>query len=130
MDKLIMPNDLLRDYEEVEECQFKIYLTEKDAETLRQYAHRINHTEAALIQRFINDLVKGEFCLNNEVAEKANKWYEAVDYWRILLCQVERMPVKKIRFADGGSTVAHGTISEIKEQMKKLYPGREIAVIV
>lgn len=130
MDNLIQPEDLLRDCRKAEEYQFTLYLTPKDAEMFRQYAERIKCTDAALLQIFINDLVKGEFHTNDEVSKKANKWYEDMDYWRILQSQVERMPVKKVRFKDGGSTTAHGTKFEIREQMEKRFPGREIAVIV
>ena len=130
MDNLIQPEDLLRDCENAEEYQFTLWLTPKDAEMFKQYAERIKCTEGALLQIFINDLVKGQFCTNGEVAKKANKWYEDMDYWRILQLQVDRMPAKTVRFADKGVITTHGTKSEIREQMERRFPGREIAVIV
>ena len=129
-DNLVQPCDLTQDCREAEEYDFTICLTPKDADMLRQYAQRIGYSEAALIQRFINDLVKGKFCTNDEVAQKANKWYEGMNYWRVLNLQIDRKPVKIVRFTDGGKLATHGTIFEIREQMEKRFPGRDIKYIV
>lgn len=126
---MITPEYLIKDDRDIEEYHLRVCLASKDYEMLRQYASRMRCTEEALIQIFINDLVKGRFCESKDMAILANRWYEDAAFMRVLETQLARMPAKIVRFEDGGYLSASGTKEQIESQMAIRFPGRKIEAI-
>lgn len=114
---------------DIEEYHLKVQIATSDWDMLIQYAKRANCTAETLVQAFINDLVRGKAHIDNETVKRANKWYEDAQFKLTLEPQLDKMPIKTVRFKDGEMCAADGTKEEIKEQMRLKFPDKEIEAI-
>lgn len=113
---------------ETEEYSFRVELMSRDYYTLVQCAERMDATPEELIQAFINDLVGKS--KNKESVHRADAWYRQVQFTKSLERSLQKAPTKIVRFTDGTMCAAHGSVEEIRKEVERRFPEKEIEKII
>lgn len=113
---------------EMEQYDFCLEIDSGVYFSLAQYAERMDATPEELIQAFVNDLAgKGK---NKEAVTRANKWYQQIQFTRSLERSLGKAPCKIARFTDGTMCAAHGSLEEIKREMERKFPEKQLEKII
>lgn len=113
----------------METYNFELNMESRDYFSLVQYAERMDCTVEGLLETFIADLVGSKRSQGKEESLRATAWYNQTRFTKDVSRVLEKTPVKIVRFTDGTMCAAHGTKTEVKEEVKRRFPDKEIEMI-